>query len=393
MGYTRGYSTHIASVNKLPTEILSYIFHLASANINPCHIPSSTDSDASEKRVWYPNCLAQVCSRWYDVATSLPSLWTHIDLIPGASIGGGSMDSARAYAQRAGNMPLEVHLDDKRCTRYHELDTLEATLQSLAPRMKALDFIIAAPRLLDFHGSVLNSIIPGLSPGVFKKLHVRSEAALPRSLFFWSHEVWVASSGDGPGPNILKLTNDVIDDRFSGVTSLHLQGIFFDWSRGLYHGLVDLRLNSPATGRASPINAFVLVSILSQSRGLRIFHFSLNLSAIEDADDVWFVDPGVPVSLPDLEVVQVSTTRVWSNAASLLRLIAPGSKPLRLTIETGPYEDLLRPGGINEFFARSRVEKLCIRDANLSVNELRLCSLPDLKVLVFDSCHRMTIEA
>ncbi|KDN38879.1 hypothetical protein RSAG8_09160, partial [Rhizoctonia solani AG-8 WAC10335] len=343
-------------------------------------------SDSQANPIRYPNCLAHVCSRWRAVALSSPSLWTHIDLTSDISIGGGFLDRACAYVERAGKLPLEVHLDDKGCAGDHDYYDLGSMIQSLSSRVKELDFVITAPKLLDFHGAVLNSIFPDLSPKGFKKLRMSSQASLPYP-FLSGSDGRANSDGHEWSPNILKWQNYVIDGCFSGVNNIHLQGIFFAWSRKLYHGLVDLRLTSSPTGRVPIIGALDLIAILLKSPELRILHFSLGINMPEDTDNSWS-----PVSLPNLEVVRVSTSRVWSYAATLFRLLKPGSKPLRLTLETGSYEPLLDRGGLNEFVARSKVERLCIRDGNLSMNELRLCNLPDLKVLVFDSCHQLTIE-
>ncbi|KAH7332591.1 hypothetical protein B0J17DRAFT_709628 [Rhizoctonia solani] len=386
MSQIRNHFTCAAPVHKLPTEILYSIFHLVHASVNRCHSRSFTGGDLPEYPVRYPDCLAHVCCRWRKIALSLPSLWTHVDLTTDISIGEGFLDRARAYAERARSMLLEIHLDDKGCACGKDYYALAGIIQHLASRVQGMEFVITAPKLLDFHGSVMNSLFPGISSKVFKNLRMSSEASLPGP-FLWGRDNWAASDEHDLGPNILKCTNDVIDTGFSGVTSLHLRGIFFDWSRGLYHGLVDLRLSPSPTGRVPFITAFTLVAVLSKSPGLRIFQFSLNLSAPDDPDDTLS-----PVSLPDLEVVQISTARAWSCASSLFQLLKPGSKPLRLTLETGPYENLVDQGGINEFFARSKVEKLCIRDGNLSMNELRRCDLPYLKVLVFDSCDRILIE-
>ena len=43
--------------------------------------------------------------------------------------------------------------------------------------------------------------------------------------------------------------------------------------------------------------------------------------------------------------------------------------------------------GTRGFFARSKVEKLWIRKGILSMAQLQPCPLPDLKVLVLDSCR------
>lgn len=392
-----------APVHKLPAEILAFIFGLVS--INRCHKHLSANEDP-RSFIQYPDCLTHVCSHWREVALCFPFLWNHIDLTPHNSIHGGLVSRSRDYNRRSGKLPLDVHLDDKGCTADNSF-LIDSVVSHLASRTKSLELIITTPELLHFHRFVFDSMLPGLSPKIFKTLRMSCEVSLPDPFIAGrDSNPWLVHSSDDLdeydwGPNILRCDGDVIDNSFSGVTTLHLQGVFFNWSCKLYRGLVDLRLTSPPIGRATDMDVYTLMSILSNSPRLRIFHFSLELVTYEGIDDEWLhKEPICPVFLPDLEVIQISTSRAYLgklpsfHAGSLLQLLAPGSKPLRLTLETGPdkTEPLFDSDSMRAFFMRSKIEKLCVKSGYPSVDELRLCHLPDLKVLVFDTCRSVSVN-
>ncbi|KAG8728617.1 hypothetical protein FRC11_010588, partial [Ceratobasidium sp. 423] len=103
-------------------------------------------------------------------------------------------------------------------------------------------------------------------------------------------------------PNALRLTESEMNYRLAGITTLHLQGVFFSWSSELYHGLVDLRLTSPINGNASEISQSSLLFVLSKSPGLKVLYFSLDLITPEHVEDEPMHNhPIDPVSLQDLE--------------------------------------------------------------------------------------------
>ncbi|KAG8684884.1 hypothetical protein FRC11_011469, partial [Ceratobasidium sp. 423] len=206
-------------------------------------------------------------------------------------------------------------------------------------------------------------------PKNFKKLCERSDAFLPDPLIkarddgHWGGRSYYTDASTVLAPNVLRLTESEMSYRLAGVTTLHLQDVFFSRSSELYDGLVDLRLTSPINGNAPQISQSSLLSVLSKSPGLKILYFSLDLITPEDVDDEPIHDhPIDPVSLRDLGVVHLSTTharnvnRSTIHVGSLLRLLAPGSKPLRLTLEVTPRMDepLLDSDDTNEFFPGAR---------------------------------------
>lgn len=397
--------TPVESVNRLPLEILAHIFHLLSAN--PCHKPPF-DGNPPVKYLRYPDCPANVCSYWRQAAVSSPALWTHIDLSPHLSNRDGYINYARNHSRNAGDVPLNVHLDDQGCTSddAHVMDDL---VESLGPRMGSLDFIITTHNFLQFHRHMFEFMFPDLSPKIFKALRVDCKVSFRDPLIGgWDVDpiTRVINIMYGPDhynlrPNILSQKEEIISNCLTGVTSLHLRGTFFEWSNMLYHGLVDLRLTSSPAGATPSIPKSALKSILSNSPGLRILHFSLGITLENVANHgSLHNDPesGGPVYLPELEVVQVDSggiyygreeRRMETSTGRLLRLLAPGSKPLRLTLEGPSFDQFFKPRVVKDFFSRSQVEKLCVKGGRPSMDDLLLCHLPNLKVLVFDSCARL----
>ncbi|KAL5632259.1 hypothetical protein ACGC1H_000307 [Rhizoctonia solani] len=391
IGQVHNYCNRVSPINRLPSEILTRIFHLVSAD--PCHLcPQDLPADFSRylNSNSYPDQLAHVCSRWRKVAISSPFLWTHIDLTPHATAGRRLFGRQVAYESRSNHIALDIHLDDRGCTSSASYD-VKMILSHLASRAKSLEFIIISDKIQSFHSSALKSIISKCSPQNFKKLCVHSDVFFPNP-FVSDSNLEIPLDADRP-PKILRWTERQMDAKLLGITTLHLQGVFFYWSSMLYHGLVDLRLSSPPKTNPYHISSSSLVMILSASPELKILHFSLELLANEAPGDEPNSSAINPVPLQNLEVLHVSTIRARDSRrsafpiGSFFELLAPGSKPLRLTIHTpGKPSDTVFGNATRAFFARSNVERLSIRTSALLVTKpFWLCDMPDLKVLVLDS--------
>ncbi|KAG8708492.1 hypothetical protein FRC11_006437 [Ceratobasidium sp. 423] len=184
----------------------------------------------------------------------------------------------------------------------------------------------------------------------------------------------------------LPLSQKQIEHGLAHLTILQASGTFADWNSVAYHGLVDLRLTPGCEKWDASIKECDLIAILKASPGLRIFHFALQLKKVSP------IDSSVqPIVLNDLEVLDVSA---YSNShprdtlpevASAIQLITPGSKSLRLTIQTNNYTGLPALDAVKQFFLRSRISKFCTRKGCPPPRELLLCA-PDLVQLVFDRC-------
>ncbi|CAE6413698.1 unnamed protein product [Rhizoctonia solani] len=377
-------------INKLPSEILIRIFHLVSAD--PCQLRFFDGSMFHLKHNPYLDWVTHVCSRWRVIALASPSLWAHIDLSLDLPWGRGILDRAETYAKRVDETPCELHLDDIGYA-HSGSNNVSHVVGPLASHLSALEFVITSPKLSLFHEYVFNTLVLNCNPEVFRRLCIRSNESLLEPFFEGPDDfVWARSQDQtDPNPglalNLLGFTKIPTDRQLTGITTLHLQGVFFRWSSKLYHGLVDLRLTSPPNEDATFIDQSAMIQILSASPGLKILHFSLNLTMTEGLENE-------RVPLQDLEVVHISTMSAREDphstfhVGSLLRLISPGSKPLELTLQTTTDSDepMFDSNDTREFFARSRVEKLRVNNGCPSIDCLRLCHLPDLKILWFDSC-------
>ncbi|KAH7341934.1 hypothetical protein B0J17DRAFT_715090 [Rhizoctonia solani] len=149
-----------------------------------------------------------------------------------------------------------------------------------------------------------------------------------------------------------------------------------------YHGLVDLRLAS-ATRFWSSITEKEFIRILEASPGLQTLSFALEITN-PSPDNT----PVMPVVLSDLEELEVSTLQQCGptlQLGSILRLIAPGSKPLRLRLQDIPQEGP-QLKMVQGFFKRSNLERLYVATAYPPMKEL-LSYIPNLTALVYDQCY------
>ncbi|EUC58514.1 F-box-like domain protein [Rhizoctonia solani AG-3 Rhs1AP] len=175
-------------------------------------------------------------------------------------------------------------------------------------------------------------------------------------------------------PLELDSTEEDIETSFAPITVLHLRGIFPWWSSTAYHGLVDLRLLS--TNAWSHIQEVQLLAILKSSPGLRVLHFGLEIHDLTAA-----TERVVPVILQDLQIVKIFpdidiVTYTTMCPGSLLRLLAPGTKPLQLSLEGFYIQDTTSLTELERFFARSRVARFYTR-----------AMFPPLNLLLRHSAH------
>ncbi|KAG8784261.1 hypothetical protein FRC12_018856 [Ceratobasidium sp. 428] len=126
----RNKSTTLARVNKLPPEILSYVFSLAKS-----HCVHDEDFGSHGP--------AAVCVYWRHIATNAPNLWSHVDIGPGTR-----ERLAKLLLGRTKDCPIHIHA--------HELDTDstngESTPEGEAEEVvKLLEPHIGRVRSLDIH--------------------------------------------------------------------------------------------------------------------------------------------------------------------------------------------------------------------------------------------------
>ncbi|KDN46417.1 hypothetical protein RSAG8_04361, partial [Rhizoctonia solani AG-8 WAC10335] len=395
--------SRLAPITSLPPEILARIFHLVASPCDILEAPNAKDLDSETPKSQseisdagdesddverprskvlqlknFPTHLdrvTHVCSYWRLIAIGTPSLWTHIDFIPNRSLHRKLLARAETYAIRAARLPIEFHLSDFDKPLTYDKVHLCQFLSSILNRVKSLD-IMMIHCWRSFHSLILNELFPHPAP-----------------------ESTILTKLTGTFPKAGVMVDEFVDwfddtnGSFFRLAVLHLRGIFPLWESVAYHNLVDLRLMSPRDSRWTRIPERHLHSILTASPGLRIFYFALQITdRARDDESV------IPVCLDDLEVLNISTNRGAKNTilrpGHVLRLVAPGSKPLRLSIwhsflyddeNGGPEDDDFSLDELARFFQRSNITKFCVKYRCPRLDRL-LCHASNLEDLVLDTC-------
>ncbi|KDN35027.1 hypothetical protein RSAG8_11938, partial [Rhizoctonia solani AG-8 WAC10335] len=340
----------LTSINSLPPEILIRIFHVVLAQ--SCKLDSLICDD-KQHYSRYPDYLAQVCTLWRRIALSSRSLWCHIDLSPNQPYADGLVTRADTQLVQAGGLLIELHIAVKD-TWYFEYDELYRLISLASGRVASLQLTMDGPFRV-FHHDIFGLLFrqrPALT-----KLVLRSTADYFNN--FLVADSFNDTMTEDFWPLTLDSTEEDIESSFAPITELYLRGTFPLWSSTAYHGLVDLRLLS--TGTWSYIREAELIAILKSSPGLRILHFGLEIR-----DPTPVIEQVAPVNLRDLQVVKIFPdldliARTTLCPGSVLRLLAPGTKPLRLSFEGYYVQDTILLTELERLFARSRVARFYIR--------------------------------
>ncbi|EUC62613.1 F-box-like domain protein [Rhizoctonia solani AG-3 Rhs1AP] len=349
------HSPFVARINSLPDEILARIFHIA-IGLQPCftHLndPDLEFDYKSFACAQVPERLSHVCCHWRRLAFSLPTLWQHIDIHADAP---DVLGRANARMSRVGRLPLDLHI----IGFLFEVEELKQWLVSAAPRMKSLTVILYD--LFDTLESVLATCFRHCSPTTFSHL-----------------TIWKETETKPDHNLVLSLTSPVVpdnvefDDVFRQLESLRIRQIHPYWGSQAYHGLSELHLASHRSSHSEPLEITIprLVGILQASPKLRVLRLDLKVTEGQQGAE--------ESSIPDLQQFEV-----------ILPLLAPGTKPLQLTLDDLDEDyDLLLQDTVQNFFKRSNVARLKLIFPELDYKELDfdLLSLlaPQLRVFILD---------
>lgn len=365
-------STTTTTINSLPSEILARIFHLVST-ANHCNIQLS-DFRVKANCPRYPDYLSHVCSRWRQVAIGSCTLWSHIDIVPYHPPSQGFLNRGHACAARSGHMPLEIHSIDPDFRALFDDISLVPFLTSVSTRIRSLELVLRSESW-DSTRSYLNSFFGNCVPGMFTSLTLKDKSYL--ALGF----IEAAENPPAHESLLLNLPRQFLDDLWHSITVLRLDGLYPYWTSKAYHGLVELRLHSSR----HPISESQLVGILKSSPGLRVLH--LDLSVEDPCPRNTSINPA---SLEDLEYLSFHSDH-YSYLWLLLRWIAPGQKPLQLSIsDTDDMEQFLLGGEVKDFFARSSIVKLRVHVSGGPILPLQVAKLldlsPGLRTLALSDC-------
>ncbi|KAB5594476.1 F-box-like domain-containing protein [Ceratobasidium theobromae] len=369
----RNYIPTITPINTLPTEILAHIFELVVCLHHP-NTKGKQSHSQTTKPPEYPIYLSRVCSRWRQVAIGASALWSHIYFSSTQSLNQKFLAQTNIHIARGGQWPLNVHIIDPYYPDRPLSEAIPSLVRFLAPlatRIKFLDLELGLNDIgCGFNRSILSRCFSNCIPGTLTQLSIRNRG----SYSF----IKAAEDSYSPGTLFLDLPKQHLEDVWLSVTTLQLRGYYPYWTSKIYHGLVELRLSF---FKAASISEQQLVEILKSSPRLRIFELGISIT-----DPLPANSSIIPVPLNNLEILISRETR-RNELGSFLRLLAPGTKPLRMSI-VNPYDYGFQNAGfclvrIQNFFSRSNVTHLHVASLNGYSQTLNLFRMvPSLRVLV-----------
>ncbi|KAG8796304.1 hypothetical protein FRC12_000719 [Ceratobasidium sp. 428] len=322
--HSRGKSTTLAPIHKLPVEILGYIFTL----VQPCCVHHKIIQKRSQiSKSQLVDALSMVCSLWRKVALSTRELWSHLDFTINVKhvLFGLLYGRARLWIERARGCPLHLH-----------------------------------PHEFHRSGKADTKVIKGLlRPNLqhAASVHIWSNSdSTPFEDFTWELALMqkvcpmireVSIEYESKTTNFIRLPPRYFSSKdgfYDSVSVLHLHRAGVPRDSCICQKLTDLRLEG--LGSACPSLA-QLAAILAASPGLR----SLALSRLDSETILDFY--GNPIPLNDLEVLNIGGLQEkWLSP--VLRLLAPGPRPLSMSVTPWPEDCKV----LEAFFERSNVTRL-----------------------------------
>lgn len=373
-------------INYISSETLAHILHLAAGTYE---LPWSCALRHRQGKLTtmpkYPDLLSHVCTRWRRIMLDDPAFWAHIDVVPIYTRTQDFLARTEAYVARVGKMPLDIHFH---CSAYNvgpsDLQSVLEFITTYGPQTRSL-YLDTPTGSGGWGDMILQWCYMDCTPGTFTDLIVQDMDSI------------VPFTNDGrTSPYALRgeLTPDRMDKLLHSVTNLRLHGLYFPWAHQAYHGLVELSLTR-YIGSDIRITEAELIDIFRSSPRLQTLKFNIPIS-----DPVPEPSSMSAVHLEDLEVLNL-TYLESRHLGNFLRLLTPGSKPLRFSF-THHDGNFLPPvkDEITSFFARSNVARVCVEEVPYSPYptfcEL-LDLLPDLQVLALQGPRssrsvRLTLE-
>ncbi|KAG8701573.1 hypothetical protein FRC11_012053, partial [Ceratobasidium sp. 423] len=332
IGYARN-SPPLAVINSLPAEILARIFGFVVATES--FIPEKPPMTPPPSRVFpkYPDLLLRVCSYWRDVVYGSRGLWAHIDLSFDFALSPRLLPRAHVYAARANQSQLCIYLEvASKLPSLKDSARVISTIQfiaSVAARTRTLVLDSGGCLCDELLVMALETFLQNCTPGKFTQLIVPHCEFTDLSGSNKSIRAEERNPGTEPDyiqdKNIhLDLSTQRLEDIILHLTTLRLNGLFFPWTSNAYKGLVDLSLTSQEVSREILVSD--LVNILKASPGLRRLEVGLTIVGTLPRNAV--VEP---MPFKELEVLN-STVKHGAEFGSLLQWIAPGPKPLGLSL-------------------------------------------------------------
>ncbi|CAE6350637.1 unnamed protein product [Rhizoctonia solani] len=193
-------------------------------------------------------------------------------------------------------------------------------------------------------------------PGVLTKYVTRSNPYMVPSPFIEPAET--PHSSDGA---LIAVPIRQLDKLWLGVSSVRVSGLCPHWKTKIYHGLVELYID----GGIPEISGSDLVNVLRSSPKLQVFHLKIQLD--DDEDEIVNANP---IHLQDLRELSLMIRDDTFSTSQILQWIAPGTKPLCLSLADTPRE------AVTEFCSRANVTRLYV-----------WC--PGDLIPILNQCHRL----
>ncbi|KAG8703720.1 hypothetical protein FRC09_003982 [Ceratobasidium sp. 395] len=315
-------STVLASVNKLPPEILARIFGLSKIY-------------CAHEDGYRINGLAGVCVYWRMIALGTADLWTHVDVSPQIP-----RRLTELLLGRSKEFPVHVHILDPELEKdpdpnnepsyEYPAESMMIVLESHLRRISTL-YINSNGYYGNFIFNVLNVWSNRASTSLLKSLVV------DRSQHRLIDDLWITR-------DITTFEN--IEKMLHGLSTLHLRCTALDWDSSIYSGLLDLQLSF--NGNVW-ISTRELTNVLTSCPALT----TLKIEKVQLEYVEGWVQP--PIVMQHLEFVHLAHM-LPGDASSVLSLITlPGPR-----VELGII--LSQAGSLDselaEFFVRSSITTL-----------------------------------
>ncbi|KAG8730665.1 hypothetical protein FRC11_006158, partial [Ceratobasidium sp. 423] len=397
LGKARNSLTSIVPITSLPDEVLLRVFRLV-MHEELLDFEYKLDRATPDIRTL---TISQVCTRWRQIALSSRSLWSKIEL----SIRREIFPLGDIFADRSGGLPLNVRVIESYTGwggwGFHLRPSISRFFSRIGPRVASFEFAMLPPLNAQLpwpviHLYTLASSFKHWKPGQLTRLALSDRSiSSDRKLgdeYFESSAHWflfprtkTEQAINSQGSAIwLDVSPQHFEDVLAPVKVLELDLIYPFWASKAYHGLVELRLTGPRQLTAV-ITTQQLANILESSPELRVLHFGLEVSLTEASPQ--------PVHLRGLEVFILHSLH-YDTQQAVLKLIAPGQKPLQMSTMYNGSQPQCLPARFHDefyqFFSRSNTSHLELYGIGFPVRLPNLLALlPNLQTLVL---RQVTLE-
>ncbi|KAG8708870.1 hypothetical protein FRC09_000986 [Ceratobasidium sp. 395] len=348
----RNRSPRLASIMILPRELLSYIFELVLlAEHWDYVVPDFISPDDYLEPLRHPNILSGVCTYWHQVVTNTPSLWAYIDLVVSGQHKKKHYTRASRLIKHTASLPLSIRIHSPAPSESKDIRRLTKWLAPVAHRIRSLDMSEGLPSK-EMQSSVLKCWFEHGVPGTVKELGLVRFGRYHEDRKHRYRFIEAATSAPSPNSWQLAVSQQRFEALLQPIEILRLGGLFPHWHSQAYHGLVHLKLYTARIKEAE------LINLLSQNPQLRTLSLDIEVLKTQSRDTAV-----TPIRLPQLEILSmfrmVDATKLWS----ILRLIAPGSGPLRMSFGIDPTivtADFTQSKEIRAFIQRSNVTAIWV---------------------------------